>query len=63
MGNMQGAETSDGLSIRQLAALFSKRADRLGGLTQRVLACWACLTLMAGGIERGRGGLSEKRKE
>lgn len=63
MGNMQGTKTSEGLSIRQLAPLFSKRRDRLRGLTQRVLACWACFTPRSRGYkesevrtERGEKG-------
>lgn len=60
---MQGAGDFEGLSIKQLAPLFSKRRDRLRGLTQQIVACWVCLTAVAGGIEKGREGLTEERKE
>lgn len=64
MENVQRAEPSEGLSIRQLAPLFSKQRDRLGGLTQQVLVCWAYFTPVTGGMGTGgREGLREKRKE
>lgn len=42
---------------------LASRGTDSGGLTHRVMACWACCTPMAWGIERGREGLREKSKE